>query len=251
MLPSFDIICGVPYGGLPLATYISTKYNKPMILVRDKSKLYGTQKQIEGEYSINDRCVILEDVISTGKSIEKVINILKDKINIVDTFVIIHRQCPLNNISVKSLFYKNDITKYMLERIKDEKKSNICFSADLVDPNKILELLNKIGKYIVICKIHYDIIDVSSYNNNEKSSFKHDLVQMSIKHDFLIMEDRKLSDISYIVSKQYEKFYNWVDMITIHGFVSEESIQKISGGLLVANMSNNLIYQIIIILTIL
>ena len=24
----FDIICGIPYGGLPIATYISTKYNK-------------------------------------------------------------------------------------------------------------------------------------------------------------------------------------------------------------------------------
>ena len=42
----FDIICGIPYGGLPIATYISTKYNKPLIFVRDKVKEYGTQKMI-------------------------------------------------------------------------------------------------------------------------------------------------------------------------------------------------------------
>ena len=31
MLGEFDIICGIPYGGLPIAVYISTTYNKPMI----------------------------------------------------------------------------------------------------------------------------------------------------------------------------------------------------------------------------
>ena len=43
MLGDFDIICGIPYGGLPIATYISTQYNKPLIYLRDKPKEYGTQ----------------------------------------------------------------------------------------------------------------------------------------------------------------------------------------------------------------
>ena len=47
----FDIICGIPYGGLPLATYISTKYNKPMIMLRSSKKEYGMQKLIEGKYN--------------------------------------------------------------------------------------------------------------------------------------------------------------------------------------------------------
>ena len=46
-LGDFDIICGIPYGGLPIATYISTKYNKPLIYLRDKAKQYGTGKLIE------------------------------------------------------------------------------------------------------------------------------------------------------------------------------------------------------------
>ena len=44
-LGDFDIICGIPYGGLPIATYISTRYNKPLIFVRDTPKDYGTKKQ--------------------------------------------------------------------------------------------------------------------------------------------------------------------------------------------------------------
>ena len=62
---------------------------------------------------------------------------------------------------------------------------------------------------------------------------------MSMKHNFLIMEDRKFNDISHIVSKQYVRFSNWVDMVTVHSLVSNEVISKLSGVLIVANMSNN------------
>jgi len=60
-----------------------------------------------------------------------------------------------------------------------------------------------------------------------------------MENNFLIMEDRKLVDISSIVAKQYLQFTNWVDMITVHSSVSPEVISKLSGVLLVANMSNN------------
>ena len=86
-LDDFDIICGIPYGGLPLATYISTKYNKPLVYFRDKQKEYGTQKLIEGQFNSTDRCVILDDVITTGGSIDESIEILKDKVNIKEIVV--------------------------------------------------------------------------------------------------------------------------------------------------------------------
>ena len=90
-LNDFDIICGIPYGGLPIATYISTKYNKPMIYIRDKPKTYGTRNLIEGEYKKSDRCVIIDDVLTTGSSMFQAINILIDKVNIVDKIVVVNR----------------------------------------------------------------------------------------------------------------------------------------------------------------
>ena len=89
---NFDIICGIPYGGLPIASYISTTYNKPMILLRDKTKDYGLQNRIEGNYSIDDKCVIIDDVITSGKSIQEAIDYLHDKVNIVKCMVIFDRQ---------------------------------------------------------------------------------------------------------------------------------------------------------------
>ena len=236
MLDDFDIICGIPYGGLPIAVYISTTYNKPMIFVRDDTKTYGSKKRIEGEYKKSDRCVIIDDVITTGKSVENMITFLKDKVNITDIAVVFNRQQNFEcSIPVKSLLYKNDIIKYRLKKISDHKNSRLCFSADIENPVKLLNLLNLIGKYIVICKIHFDIIKIKDY----KGDFQDDLIKSSIDNDFLIMEDRKFVDISYIVNKQYTPFINWIDMITVHGSVTSEVISKLSGVLLVANMSNN------------
>jgi uridine monophosphate synthetase len=235
-LNDFDIICGIPYGGLPIALYISTTYNKPLIYIRDKPKEYGTCKLIEGTYNINDRCVLIDDVITSGKSIQDAISVLDGKVNVVDIGVVVHRQqntyCTL---PIKSLLYKNDITKYKLKQISSNKNSKLCFSADIEDPIKLLDILNKIGRYIVICKIHYDIINLKDYSGN----FISDLVDCSIKNDFLIMEDSKFVDISSIVEKQFAKFSSWVDLVTVHASVVNDTITKLFGVMLVANMSNN------------
>ena len=155
--------------GLPIATYISTKYNKPLIFVRDKLKLYGTQKLIEGEYKFTDRCVIIDDVITSGNSLQKTIDVMQDKVNIVDIGVIINSQeNPQCSLPVKSVLYKTDVVKYRLKKISNLKKSNLCFAADIKNPTKLLDILDIIGKYIVVCKIHYDIINIDSYEGNFK-----------------------------------------------------------------------------------
>lgn len=231
----FDIVCGIPYGGLPIATYISTTYNKPLIFMRDKVKEYGTKKLIEGEYKSTDRCLLIDDVITTGKSLQDSIDKLEGKVNIVDVIVIFDRQQNYTcSRVVKSIFYKNDVIKHRLNRIRENKKSNICFAADVDDKEKLLKILDIVGEHIVICKIHFDI-----YDDKTSESFKNDLIDMSIKHDFLLMEDRKFNDISYIVSKQYKRFSNWIDLVTVHSLVTNDVISSLSGVLLVANMSNN------------
>lgn len=237
LFDDFDIICGIPFGALPIASYISTQYNKPLIYIRNQSKNYGTEKLIEGTYSTTDKCVIIDDVITSGKSIEDAINILKNKVNIIDVAVVIDRQqnyaCSL---PVKSLFYKNDVIKYRLKNISIQKNSKLCFSADIDNPTKLLNILDIIGNFIVVCKIHFDIIDFSSYNRN---TFKENLIKASIKYNFLLMEDRKFIDISHIVLKQYSQFCNWIDLVTVHSSVPNKVVQKLSGVLLVSNMSNN------------
>ena len=230
---NFDIICGVPMGGLPLCTYISVTYNIPMIMVRDEIKSYGTSKIIEGTYNTTDKCLIIEDVITTGGSIDKVVKLLEKEVNVIGAVVILDRQQGHNcSIPVKSLITKTDIIRNRLKTITKIKKSNLCFSADVDDNEKILQILEEIGPYIVICKIHYDCM-------NSNDNIKKRLISLSIKHNFLIMEDRKFVDISYIVKRQYKQYSNWVDLVTVMGNVNPAVVSEISCALLVANMSNN------------
>lgn len=236
LMGEFDIICGIPYGALPVATYISVAYNKPMIYTRDKPKNYGMRNQIEGKYKKTDRCVLLDDVITSGGSMKSAFDILKDNVNVVKCIVILDRQ--QNNmceLPVQSLFTKTDIVKYRLNKIRKDKQSKLCFSADLIEFPKLWDIIDRIGDRIVICKIHYDIVP-----EKYREEFKIIMIDKSIKHNFLIMEDRKFNDISYIVQKQYKLFENWVDLVTVHGLVTNEVIESLSGVVIVANMSNNI-----------
>lgn len=66
---SVDIICGVPYTALPLATVISIEYGIPMILKRKEEKNYGLKRMVEGIFEKGSHCVIIEDIVTSGSSI--------------------------------------------------------------------------------------------------------------------------------------------------------------------------------------
>ena len=64
----FDVIAGIPYTALPIATAMSLDTGWPMTYARKEVKDYGTKKKIEGVYKEGDIALIIDDLITTGGS---------------------------------------------------------------------------------------------------------------------------------------------------------------------------------------
>jgi len=167
---------------LPIASCISLEEEIPMILLRKEGpKDYGTKKVLEGEYEkglyilrnsfsnlyfSGQRCLVIEDVITTGESVLNVVRSLRSEgLTVKDVIVFVDREQgargKLESFGLKihsifslshianffhidfSFFPKpyekrfsqrsddatNSIAKYLF-RLMDEKKTNLALAAD-------------------------------------------------------------------------------------------------------------------------
>ncbi|MBB4118813.1 orotate phosphoribosyltransferase [Mesonia hippocampi] len=72
-----DVIAGVATGAIGIGMLVAEYLNLPFIYVRPEAKKHGRQNQIEGHLTPGQQVVVIEDLISTGKSSLNAINALK------------------------------------------------------------------------------------------------------------------------------------------------------------------------------
>ena len=66
--PDADVIAGVATAGIPQGVLVADLLSLPFIYVRSKPKEHGMGNQIEGVLNAGQKVVVIEDLISTGKS---------------------------------------------------------------------------------------------------------------------------------------------------------------------------------------
>ncbi|MCH1485659.1 MAG: orotate phosphoribosyltransferase [Flavobacteriaceae bacterium] len=73
-----DVIAGVATGAIGIGILVAEKLNLPFIYVRPEAKKHGRQNQIEGEVSKGKKIIVIEDLISTGKSSLNAVKALRE-----------------------------------------------------------------------------------------------------------------------------------------------------------------------------
>ncbi|MCG8578093.1 MAG: orotate phosphoribosyltransferase [Flavobacteriales bacterium] len=75
---SVEVIAGVATGGIAIGALVAEELGLPFIYVRSSAKAHGLGNQIEGDYQEGQRCVVIEDLISTGGSSLKAVEALRE-----------------------------------------------------------------------------------------------------------------------------------------------------------------------------
>lgn len=145
MLPldNFDVICGVPYAALPMATAMSLESYIPLIIKRKEAKEYGTKKLIEGIYKSGQNCLLVEDVITSGKSlVETIAEVENEGLKVSDIVVVLDRQqggkelLQEKGYNVHTLFNISEVVEILKEvdHLTDEEVTRIN---EFINGNKI------------------------------------------------------------------------------------------------------------------
>jgi orotate phosphoribosyltransferase len=75
--PEADVLAGVATAGIAWGVMAADQLKLPYIYVRPKPKGHGLGNQIEGFYEKRQKVVVIEDLISTGKSSLEVVEVLR------------------------------------------------------------------------------------------------------------------------------------------------------------------------------
>ncbi|CAG5865397.1 unnamed protein product [Menidia menidia] len=293
----FDSVCGVPYTALPLATIICSRHEIPMLIRRKEAKDYGTKRLVEGSFKEGDRCLVIEDTVTSGSSILETADVLQNEgLKVTDAVVLMDREqggvemldsrgirlFPVIGLSrlldvllsakridgqtdqsVRTFLRENNTFRpgkqngagapvpkkpcvepkreqsyadraqlpgvhplaSKLLRIMEEKRSNLCLSADVSTGEELLQLAESLGPKICMLKTHVDILKVcvcggEGGRQNARwertrscrcdvcrqdftAAFSQKLQASAEKHNFLLFEDRKFADIGNTVKHQY------------------------------------------------
>lgn len=109
-------LAGVALGAVPLVAATSVMTGNPYVVVRKKTKEYGTGNRIEGRFEEGEEIVVLEDIATTGQSAVDAVEALRAAGAVVNrVLVVVDREegasemLADNDIELESLLTASDL----------------------------------------------------------------------------------------------------------------------------------------------
>lgn len=132
-----DLIAGTATAGIPWAAWISYELNLPLIYVRSSSKEHGRQNAIEGKIGPGQKCALIEDLISTGKSSLAAANRLKEaQIEVETVSSIFTYDFPQAN----EIFYKENLKLSSLSNF--EILAKVAYDSQMLNQEALQQVLH-------------------------------------------------------------------------------------------------------------
>lgn len=238
----FDVLTGIPYTALPIASLVSTKLGKPLIYMRKEEKAYGTGNNVIGQFKKGDKCLVIDDLITTGASkIETAEGYEKEGVIVEDFVVVIDRsangteELAKDGYKLHSLITLDEIVELLRNKslISEEKVKEVeDFTKSLIKPKitkekyinpltqKLMDkMVEKQSNLVLSLDVttqteFFDILDKCGEEivmlkthvdilDDYDENFVPKLQKYAKRQNFLIFEDRKFADIGNTVRHQF------------------------------------------------
>jgi orotate phosphoribosyltransferase len=86
-------LVGPALGAVPIVTALGLELDRPFVIDRGKAKGHGTGKRFEGTFSDGSSCLIIEDLITIGSTLQDTVHTLReDGREVTDALVTVDRQ---------------------------------------------------------------------------------------------------------------------------------------------------------------
>jgi orotate phosphoribosyltransferase len=119
---NFSRIAGVPVAGMIFASQVAYNLKKPFLYVRKGIRLNGRQRRVEGVLASGDKVLLVDDLMTTGLTLQKAAESVKAEGGIVtDAVVFLDREeggrqlLEKNGIKLHSLLKISEIVKTLYE----------------------------------------------------------------------------------------------------------------------------------------
>lgn len=136
----FDAIAGIPTAGLAFSSPLALQLEKPMVYARKEEKQYGRERRIEGVIKPGWNVLVVDDLITTGRSVISAVEAIREEGGEVkDSVVLIDRlegaRTNLRKIGV-SLHALTDILEL----------SDILYSESMIGDDEMKAIVRQVGK---------------------------------------------------------------------------------------------------------
>lgn len=122
-IDNFDRISGIPTAGVPFASVIAYTLQKPFLYTRSDTKVHGRGRRVEGILMPGDRVLVIDDLITTGKSVLDAVEaiateggVVKDVVVLIDREEGGRRALAKRGVSLRYLAKMSEVAKVLYER---------------------------------------------------------------------------------------------------------------------------------------